>query len=80
MNTVIKFISDFIAYFNGKKTAIGAFLLTLAVVCQEFGIGILEIKWVYLPIIIKSLNWIGMFFGGTGLTHKMIKYEQPKAQ
>lgn len=74
MKKIIQFFIELHQFFDGKKTLIGGYLLTIAVVFQEFGVGILELKWAWIPLTIKSLNWIGMFLGGSGAGHKIAKY------
>lgn len=64
--------------FNGHKTSIGAFLLTLAfaitVVESEVFVKIWEIAvpaWVNKLVL--TLEWIGAVFSGVGIFHKGMK-------
>jgi hypothetical protein len=69
----------FIAWFNGKKTIIGASLLFAAAVIEQVVMGILVGKWQlfaspdWVPATAEVLVWFGMFVTGGGLAHKRIK-------
>ena len=65
-------MNKLITWFNGKKTGIGAILLTLAVVIPKFA-GIWEFDPEWLPKIIQTLEYTGMIFTGGGLGHKAVK-------
>jgi len=59
---------------SGKKTAIGATLLTVAVTLE----GLKPIWPEYLSAIdpvITGLEWVGGFLAGVGVTHKAVKGE-----
>lgn len=66
-------INNLINWFNGKKTTIAAILMALSMFITEVLIGIwgMEVDW--FPMLVKTLNWVGMILGGTGLIHKAIK-------
>lgn len=65
-------------YFNGKKTSIGALILTLAflitqVQSQVFvGIWGIEVP-VWVDKTVLTLEWVGSILSGVGLLHKKVK-------
>lgn len=60
-------------WFNGKKTIIASILLVLAAFCDQVLVGIWGAAWTWLPLLISTLEWIGMLLGGSGLIHKAVK-------
>lgn len=79
MNPIQKFFDDLWAYLDGKKTSIGSALLIAAVILQEVIIGIFEYDAPWEHKAIKALNWVGMFLGGTGIGHKLMKKKEEAA-
>lgn len=73
MNPVEQFFNNLWAYFNGKKTVIGSALLMMSTLFQEVVIEILEYDEPWEHKLIRVLNYVGFFLGGTGMAHKMIK-------
>jgi hypothetical protein len=66
-----------ITFFNGKKTIIGSILMTLAIIITEVLVGIWGVEGEWIAPTVKTLNWIGMLLGGTGLLHKAMKGNTP---
>lgn len=62
-----------INWLNGKKTAIGAAFLMCAVFITEVIIGKWHVDATWIVPLADTLQWIGMAFGGVGLTHKSMK-------
>ena len=60
-------------WLSGKKTAIAAALLMIAVVLNEVLVGIWGVDAVALKPTIETLNWFGVALGGVGLAHKAVK-------
>ena len=66
MNTII-------TWFNGKKTIIGSVLMTASIILTEVVVGIWMVEGDWIAPTVKTLNWVGMLLGGTGLIHKAMK-------
>lgn len=65
-------------YFDGKKTSIGAFILSACVLTLLFDTAVIKGIWEYsLPSAfykgVQTLQWVGTAFAGVGLTHKLEK-------
>lgn len=60
-------------YLNGKKTSIGTAAFIAACVMNEVVKGIWHVEHPFIDPSIETLNWVGMVFGGIGLTHKAMK-------
>ena len=58
----MSFLKKIWEWLSGNKTAIGGFLLALAIS------GLIENQ-----LIVDILTWVGTFLGGIGLVHKAIK-------
>lgn len=69
----MKFITNFINFFNGKKTIIGSIFMTLSIILTEVVVGIWEVEGWWIAPAVKTLSWAGMLMGGTGLIHKAAK-------
>ena len=67
------FLQKLWAFFNGKKTAIGAVLLGISAFLTNVVIGDLgnEATWILQAVAI--LDWVGMALAGGGLFHKGTK-------
>jgi len=74
----MKFLSNLWLFFNGKKTIIGSFLITLSVIMQELIINIFEYDAPWEHKVIKALNYIGGLLTTAGLIHKYEKAQEPK--
>jgi len=77
----MKTIQNLWDYLNGKKTAIGAALVTAAfllpIVEQELIVGIWELATpLWFGKVVKTLAWVGTALVGTGFAHKL-KKQQP---
>lgn len=64
--------------FNGKKTAIGAFLLTFAFALTQIDVQVIQGIWelttpTWFAPMIKTLEWVGSVFSGVGLIHRAKK-------
>lgn len=62
-------------YFSGRKTVIGTCLLCTQAVIDQVVMGIWEIgaeSWAMINTS-DTLAWVGMAFGGVGLSHKWVK-------
>lgn len=66
-------ISNFVGRFDGYKTLIAAACMYVAIFLTEVVVGIWDIEIEVLPMIIKTLNWIGLALGGVGFGHKGLK-------
>lgn len=66
-------ISNFVGKFDGYKTLIAAVCMYVAVFLTEVVVGIWDVQWGTLPMVIKTLNWIGLALGGVGFGHKAVK-------
>jgi hypothetical protein len=60
-------------WLDGKKTTIAAGLLVAAAFLDQVVIGEFHATVEWLPPTAAALEWVGMFVGGAGLTHKAIK-------
>ena len=60
-------------WLDGKKTIIGAIVLTLSAFAQQILVDIWHVDWAWLPNLINTFDWIGLAVGGTGLMHKASK-------
>lgn len=60
-------------WLNGKKTIIGSIIMTVAILLTEVVVGIWGIEMDWIAPTVKTLNWVGMLLGGTGLIHKATK-------
>lgn len=69
----MKIISNMVNLLNGKKTIIGSILMTTSIVLTEVLVGIWMVEGDWIAPTVKTLNWIGMLLGGTGLIHKAMK-------
>ena len=58
---------------NGKKTVIGAIMLSVAVLLPKLG---LDVSW--LGQAISILEWLGAILSGVGIGHKGMKGELTK--
>ena len=68
-------------WFGGKKTVIGAFLLTLALVIPIVDQQLLVDIWgiavpTWMDSVIATLQWGGGVFSGVGLFHKALKVKK----
>jgi len=71
-------LKEVLEYLNGKKTNIGAFLLTLALVIPIVDQQLLVDIWgitvpVWMDSVVETLQWGGGVFSGVGLFHKALK-------
>lgn len=66
---------------NEKKTTIGAGLLLAAMALEQLsGIWLEPAPPEWVLKLVETLNWLGGFFSGVGLTHKGVKkWKQPGA-
>jgi len=66
-------MNNLITFLDGKKTVIGTILLFVSAFCNQVVVGVWHLQSPIIPMIADTCDWIGMFFGGIGLTHKKIK-------
>jgi len=69
----MKYINQLWNFFSGKKTIIGSILMTGSIVITEVVVGIWMVEGDWIAPTVKTLNWVGMLMGGTGLLHKAAK-------
>lgn len=62
-------------YFNGRKTVIGTCMLCAQAFASQVIIGIWDIGAhnATMTNTVDTLAWLGMAFGGVGLSHKALK-------
>lgn len=53
--------------------------MALAIFITEVLVGFWEVEGAWILPMVKTLNWVGMLLGGTGLFHKMVK-PKPEAK
>lgn len=64
--------------FNGKKTAIGAIILTLAFIITQVEAQVFVSIWgiavpAWVDKSVLTLQWVGSVFSGVGVLHKSVK-------
>lgn len=76
MNYILKLIE----WFNGNKTIIGSFMISLALFIELKIIPKLSATPEWLSISLEILSYLGALLGGTGLIHKIMKGGQIKRE
>lgn len=66
-------MSNFIGWFNGKKTVIATILFIISAFFDQVVIAQWGVTADWIPKLTGSMDWFGMILGGFGLTHKGIK-------
>ena len=74
----MKKITEIWNYLNGKKTAIGAAMLTAAFAITQIDIQVVQGIWhltcpLWVAPTVQTLEWVGSLFSGVGLIHKSKK-------
>jgi len=60
-------------WLDGKKVVIGTVALLFGAVLEQVVVGIWGVDLPWIPKATQTADWVGMVFGGVGLTHKIIK-------
>lgn len=69
-------MNSILAWFDGKKTTIGAILLFIATFLSEVIVNKWDVQVDWMTPLIETLNWLGMALTGLGLGHKAMKGKQ----
>ena len=70
-------ISNWLEFFNGKKTIIAAVMLVISAFLEQVVVGQWGVQASWIAQVIGTLDWFGMILGGVGLTHKGVKVVKP---
>lgn len=74
----MEFLQKLFEWANGKKTAIGTVLLVASTFIDQVLIGFWGLSGTWVAPLMQTLDWLGMALGGTGLAHKVVKFQKAK--
>jgi len=66
-------MANFWTFLDGKKTAIGAIMLWIAMFLQDEVIATWGINETWIPMTVHALNWFGNILVPLGIGHKAVK-------